>query len=125
MRSEDKLDELFKTLREENFTTSVSDVSSWINVHSTSANIKKVKKTAITKKIIIMSAIITPAIIGSIILFSGKQHTKPDNMNSPVIKQNNYSLPIDSSKNKDIETAQKNIKVNFSKAFKSFFNNQF
>jgi hypothetical protein len=32
-------------------------------------------------------------------------------MNSPVIKQNNYSLPIDSSKNKDIETAQKNIKV--------------
>ncbi|MFN7911202.1 MAG: DUF4097 family beta strand repeat-containing protein [Bacteroidota bacterium] len=111
MRSEEKLNELFKTLREENVTTSVSDVSSWINVHSTSANIKKVKKTAITKKIIIMSAIITPAIIGSIILFSGKQHTKPDNMNSPVIKQNNYSLPIDSSKNKDIETAQKNIKV--------------
>jgi DUF4097 and DUF4098 domain-containing protein YvlB len=87
MRSEEKLNELFKTLREENVTTSVSDVSSWINVHSTSANIKKVKKTAITKKIIIMSAII------------------------PVIKQNNYSLPIDSSKNKDIETAQKNIKV--------------
>jgi DUF4097 and DUF4098 domain-containing protein YvlB len=111
MRSEEKLNELFKILREENVTTSVSDVSSWINVHSTSANIKKVKKTAITKKIIIMSAIITTAIFGSIILFSGKQNTKPDNMNSPVIKQNNYSLPIDSSKNKDIETAQKNIKV--------------
>ena len=111
MRSEEKLNELFKTLREENVTTSVSDVSSWINVHSTSANIKTVKKTAITKKIIIMSAIITTVIIGSIILFSGKQNTKPDNMNSPVIKQNKNSLPIDSSKNKDIETAQKNIKV--------------
>jgi amino acid transporter len=87
MRSEEKLNELFKTLREGNVTTSVSDVSSWINAYSTSANIKTVKKTAITKKIIIMSAIITTAIIGSIILFSGEQSTQTENINSPIRKE--------------------------------------
>jgi DUF4097 and DUF4098 domain-containing protein YvlB len=107
MRSEEKLNELFKTLREENVTTSVSDVSSWINAYSTSANIKTVKKTAITKKIIIMSAIITTAIIGSIILFSGEQSTKQDKINSPLMKK----LPLDSSIKKIIETKQDSIKV--------------
>jgi DUF4097 and DUF4098 domain-containing protein YvlB len=107
MRSEEKLNELFKTLREENVTTSVSDVSSWINAYSTSANIKTVKKTAITKKIIIMSAIITTAIIGSIILFSGEQSTKQNKINSPLMKK----LPLDSSIKKIIETKQDSIKV--------------
>ncbi len=104
MRSEEKLNELFKTLREENVTTSVSDVSSWINVHSTSANIKTVKKTAITKKIIIMSAIITTAFIGFIILFSGKQNTKPDNIKSAIIKENRNILHVDSSNKASVKS---------------------
>jgi hypothetical protein len=106
MRSEEKLNELFKTLREGNVTTSVSDVSSWINAYSTSANIKTIKKTAITKKIIIMSAIITTAIIGSIILFSGEQSTQTENINSPIRKEKPNILIFDSSKSKKNKTIQ-------------------
>ena len=77
MKSEEKLNELFKTLREENVTTNISDVTTWINANQPITNLKSVKKTAITKKIIIMISIITTTIIGSIILFSGKQNIKP------------------------------------------------
>jgi hypothetical protein len=106
MRSEEKLNELFKTLREENVTTSVSDVSSWINAYSTSANIKTVKKTPIIKKIIIMSAIITTAIVGSIILFSGEHSKQPKIINSIVRKERANVLSFDSSKSKKNKTIQ-------------------
>ena len=104
MRSEEKLNELFKTLREENVTTSVSDVSSWINAYSTSSNIKTVKKTVVTKKIIIMSTIITTAIIGSIILFSGEHSTQPKIINSPIRKEKPNILSFDLSKSKKNKT---------------------
>jgi len=106
MRSEEKLNELFKSLREENVTTNISDVSSWINVHSTSANIKTVKKTAITKKITIMIAAIATTIIGSILFFTVKQNTNPGNINSVIKNENRNILHVDSSNNANTEFKQ-------------------
>ena len=104
MKSEEKLNELFKTLREENVTTNISDVTTWINANQPITNLKSVKKTAITKKIIIMISIITTTIIGSIILFSGKQNIKPNKINSPSVKENRNILPIDSLNNASAES---------------------
>jgi hypothetical protein len=104
MKSEEKLNELFKTLREENVTTNISDVTTWINANQPITNLKSVKKTAITKIIIIMISIITTTIIGSIILFSGKQNIKPNKINSPSVKENRNILPIDSLNNASAES---------------------
>jgi hypothetical protein len=104
MKSEEKLNELFKSLREENVTTNISDVTTWINANKPTTNFKTVKKTAITKKITIMIAAIATTIIGSILLFAGKQNTKPGNINSVIINENRNILPIDSLNNASAES---------------------
>jgi hypothetical protein len=53
MESEEKLNELFKILREKKVTTNISDVNTWISANNTTVNLKLAGKTAIIKKAII------------------------------------------------------------------------
>jgi hypothetical protein len=80
MKEVDQLNQLFETLRTEHPTTSIYEVSSWINAGSVITNVNTVKKLTL-KKIIIMSSIVSISLIGVITLFSlqnekkdGKQH---------------------------------------------------
>lgn len=80
MKEVDQLNQLFETLRTEHPTTSIYEVSSWINAGSVITNVNTVKKLTL-KKIIIMSSIVSVSLIGVITLFSlqnekkdGKQH---------------------------------------------------
>lgn len=109
MKPEEKLNQLFKAVREEKVTTDISEVSSWIKAKSTTANLKTVKKTAITQKIIIASAIVTSAIIGYVLLFSGKLSSISNKVNSPITEESRNVAPIDSSKNTSHELIQNKI----------------
>jgi hypothetical protein len=109
MKPEEKLNQLFKSVREEKVTTDISEVSSWIKAKSTTANLKTVKKTAITQKIIIASAIVTSAIIGYVLLFSGKQSSISNKVNSSITEESRNVAAIDSSKNITQESIQNKI----------------
>ena len=109
MKPEEKLNQLFKAVREEKVTTDISEVSSWIKAKSTTANLKTVKKTAITQKIIIASAIVTSAIIGYVLLFSGKQSSISNKVNSSITEESSNVADIDSSKNITQESIQNKI----------------
>jgi hypothetical protein len=109
MKPEEKLNQLFKAVREEKVTTDISEVSSWIKAKSTTANLKTVKKTAITQKIIIASAIVTSAIIGYVLLFSGKQSSISNKVNSSITEESRNVTAIDSSKNITQESIQNKI----------------
>jgi hypothetical protein len=109
MKPEEKLKQLFKAVREEKVTTDISEVSSWIKAKSTTANLKTVKKTAITQKIIIASAIVTSAIIGYVLLFSGKQSSISNKVNSSITEESRNVAAIDSSKNITQESIQNKI----------------
>jgi hypothetical protein len=109
MKPEEKLNQLFKAVREEKVTTDISEVSSWIKAKSTTANLKTVKKTAITQKIIIASAIVTSAIIGYVLLFSGKQSSISNKVNSSITEESRNVAAIDSSKNITQESIQNKI----------------
>jgi hypothetical protein len=78
MESEEKLNELFKILREKKVTTNISDVNTWISANNTTVNLKLAGKTAIIKKAIIICSIITSTLVGSVFLFTGKQKTIPN-----------------------------------------------
>ena len=109
MKPEEKLNQLFKAVREEKVTTDISEVSSWIKAKSITANLKTVKKTAITQKIIIASAIVTSAIIGYVLLFSGKQSSISNKVNSSITEESRNVAAIDSSKNITQESIQNKI----------------
>ena len=109
MKPEEKLNQLFKAVREEKVTTDISEVSSWIKAKSTTANLKTVKKTAITQKIIIASAIVTSVIIGYVLLFSGKQSSISNKVNSSITEESSNVADIDSSKNITQESIQNKI----------------
>jgi hypothetical protein len=99
MKSEEKLNELFKTLREEEVSTTLSEVTFWINTSPKTPKSTSVIKTAIAKKTIIMSSIITSGIIGSIFLFTGKQSTNPNAIVKDIIQENRIIQALDSTKN--------------------------
>ena len=75
MKSEEKLNHLFETLKAEKASTSVSDVTAWINTKNPSLKINTTKNSIILKSII-MSTIITVTLIGGVILISGKNEDK-------------------------------------------------
>ena len=62
MKEVDQLNQLFETLRTEHPTTSIYEVSSWINEGSVITNVNTVKKLTL-KKIIIMSSIVSISLI--------------------------------------------------------------
>lgn len=106
MESEENLNELFKILREKKVTTNISDVNTWISANNTTVNLKLAGKTAIIKKAIIICSIITSTLVGSVFLFTGKQKTIPNKINSTVLEQTKDILPVDSSIRIKIESIQ-------------------
>ena len=76
MKSEEKLNLLFETLKAEKSTTRLADVTSWIEAPLNSTYPKSTNKSFIQKNIFIMSSITTTVIIGGILIFSGNQEVK-------------------------------------------------
>ena len=121
MKSEEKLNRLFEILKKENTTTSVSEITSWIEAHTSIAKAKTVKPYNYSK-IIIISSIITTTLIVAIILVSKKLASIEENKILPITKEFRITTPTDSiystdsSKNKIIEYIQDEIAFSKTKA---------
>jgi hypothetical protein len=105
MKSEEKLNHLFETLRNEKTSTSVSDVTSWITAPAQVTVPKSTSKMIIQKNFFIMSTIVTTLIVGGLLFLSGNKESKstpPQNnttkeaildTSTSVLKQDNQ-IPV-------------------------------
>ena len=73
MKSEEKLNHLFETLRNEKTSTSVSDVTSWIKAPAQVAVPKSTSKIIIQKNFFIMSSIATIIVTGVLLMSGNKE----------------------------------------------------
>ena len=73
MKSEEKLNHLFETLRNEKTSTSVSDVTSWIEAPAQVAVPKSTSKIIIQKNFFIMSSIATIIVTGILFMSGNKE----------------------------------------------------
>jgi hypothetical protein len=73
MKSEEKLNHLFETLRNEKTSTSVSDVTSWITAPAQVTVPKSTSKIIIQKNFFIMSSIATIIVTGILFMFGNKE----------------------------------------------------
>ena len=92
MKSEEKLNHLFETLRSEKTSTSVSDVTSWIEASAQVTVPKSTSKIIIQKNFFIMSSIATIIITG-ILFMSGNKEQKI----TPKQKKDKQAAMVDSS----------------------------
>jgi hypothetical protein len=76
MKSEEKLNHLFETLRNEKTSTSVSDVTSWIQAPAQVTVPKSTSKIIIQKNFFIMSSIVTMLIVGGLLFLPGNKESK-------------------------------------------------
>jgi hypothetical protein len=101
MKAEEKLNHLFKTLRDEPLTTGISDVVVWVNTPNPVSSFKIVKSVSTIKKIVIMSSLISSAIVGSFLLFfPEKPANEPIRKNAlpPVQAEKLQPIPIEKPK---------------------------
>lgn len=73
MKSEEQLNHLFETLRTEKISTSVSDVTSWIEASAQVAVPKSTSKIIIQKNFFIMSSIATIIVTGILFMSGNKE----------------------------------------------------
>ena len=73
MKSEEKLNHLFETLRNEKTSTSVSDVTSWIKAPAQVTVPKSTSKIIIQKNFFIMSSIATIFVTGVLLMSGNKE----------------------------------------------------
>lgn len=92
MKSEEKLNHLFETLRTEKTSTSVSDVTSWIEASAQVAVPKSTSKIIIKKNFFIMSSIATIIVTG-ILFMSGNNEQNI----TPKQKKDKQAAMVDSS----------------------------
>jgi hypothetical protein len=105
MNSEEKLNHLFASLKAEKASTSVADVTSWIQASAQVSAPKSTSKSIIQKNFFIMSTIVTTLIVGGFLFLSGNKESKrtpPQNnttkeaildTSTSVVKQANQ-LPV-------------------------------
>jgi hypothetical protein len=105
MKSEEKLNHLFASLKAEKASTSVADVTSWIQASAQVTAPKSTSKIIIQKNFFIMSTIVTTLIVGGFLFLSGNKESKstpPQNnttkeaildTSTSVVKQANQ-LPV-------------------------------
>jgi hypothetical protein len=105
MNSEEKLNHLFASLKAEKASTSVADVTTWIQASAQVSAPKSTSKSIIQKNFFIMSTIVTTLIIGGFLFLSGNKESKrtpPQNntkkeaildTSTSVVKQANQ-LPV-------------------------------
>jgi hypothetical protein len=105
MKSEEKLNHLFEALKAEKASTSVADVTTWIQASAQVSAPKSTSKSIIQKNFFIMSTIVTTLIVGGLLFLSGNKESKrtpPQNnttkeaildTSTSVVKQANQ-LPV-------------------------------
>jgi hypothetical protein len=105
MRPEEKLNHLFEALKAEKASTSVADVTSWIQASAQVSAPKSTSKIIIQKNFFIMSTIVTTLIVGGLLFLSGNKESKstpPQNnttkeaildTSTSVLKQDNQ-IPV-------------------------------
>jgi hypothetical protein len=105
MNSEEKLNHLFASLKAEKASTSVADVTTWIQASAQVSAPKSTSKSIIQKNFFIMSTIVTTLIVGGFLFLSGNKESKstpPQNnttkeaildTSTSVVKQANQ-LPV-------------------------------
>jgi hypothetical protein len=76
MKSEEKLNHLFETLRNEKTSTSVSDITSWIETSAQVTIPKSTSKIINQKNFFIMSSIVTTLIVGGLLFLPGNKESK-------------------------------------------------
>jgi hypothetical protein len=75
MKPEEKLNQLFETIRNEKTTTDISEVSDWLSTNSAAATVKTGGKFITTKSIFIMSSVIL-CLTALLVFFSIKEPKK-------------------------------------------------
>jgi hypothetical protein len=76
MNSEEKLNHLFASLKAEKASTSVADVTTWIQASAQVSAPKSTSKSIIQKNFFIMSTIVTTLIVGGFLFLSGNKESK-------------------------------------------------
>jgi hypothetical protein len=93
MNSEEKLNHLFEALKAEKASTSVADVTSWIQASAQVSAPKSTSKIIIQKNFFIMITIVTTLIIGDFLFLSGNKESKL----TPQQKQTSKEAIMDTS----------------------------
>jgi hypothetical protein len=93
MRPEEKLNHLFEALKAEKASTSVADVTSWIQASAQVTAPKSTSKMIIQKNFFIMSTIVTTLIVGGLLFLSGSKESKL----TPQQKQTSKEAIMDTS----------------------------
>jgi hypothetical protein len=102
MNTEEKLNNLFETLKSEKPAMSISDISSWIDEGKIIKKANKITKP-ILKKIIIMSSVLTTSLIFAIAFFTNHNTEIKANKHIQPSIQNNTIITYDTAKNKEFE----------------------
>jgi hypothetical protein len=93
MNSEEKLNHLFASLKAEKASTSVADVTTWIQASAQVSAPKSTSKSIIQKNFFIMSTIVTTLIVGGFLFLSGNKESK----STPPQKNTSKEATLDTS----------------------------
>ena len=93
MKSEEKLNHLFEALKAEKASTSVADVTSWIQASAQVSAPKSTSKMIIQKNFFIMSTIVAALIVGGFLFLSGNKESK----RTPPQKNTSKEATLDTS----------------------------
>jgi hypothetical protein len=110
MKSEEKLNHLFETLRNEKTSTSVSDVTSWIKAPAQVTAPKSTSKIIIQKNFCIMSTLVTTLIVGGFLFLSGNKESK----STPPQNNTTKEAILDTSANVVKQSSQIPVNKEFS-----------
>jgi hypothetical protein len=87
MNSEEKLNHLFEALKAEKASTSVADVTSWIQASAQVTAPKSTSKIIIQKNFFIMSTIVTTLIVGGLLFLPGNKESKRTPLQNNTTKE--------------------------------------
>ena len=93
MNSEEKLNHLFEALKAEKASTSVADVTSWIQASAQVTAPKSTSKMIIQKNFFIMSTIAITVLVGGLLFLSGNKESK----DTPQQKNTTKESTLDTS----------------------------
>ena len=102
MKSEEKLNHLFETLRTEKTSTSVSDVTKWLQAGKPAIKAKTANKLTF-KKLIIMSSIVSLSLTGIIVFFYA---INADQRNKQQLVKNDHVYTVDTFNKQKNETTK-------------------
>jgi hypothetical protein len=110
MNSEEKLNHLFEALKAEKASTSVADVTSWIQASAQVTAPKSTSKMIIQKNFFIMSTIVTTLIVGGLLFLSGSKESK----STPPQNNTTKEAILDTSANVVKQSSQIPVNKEFS-----------